>query len=463
MPGGHVRWILGGSVDDVFVSFTTNPSKQASKRYICLALFLWLPARMSATIETRCCIAGGGPAGMMTGYLLARMGVDVVVLEKHKDFLRDFRGDTIHPSTLELMHELGVLDEFLKRPHQKVTQISAQIGDHTFILGEFSHLPTQCKFIALMPQWDFLNFIAAQAQQYSGFHLMMQAEVVDLVAENNQVVGVISKTQSGMQKIRAHLTIGADGRHSAVRERAGLQVQNLGAPMDVLWMRVSRHKDDPSTPFGRVEPGRMLVLIDRDEYWQCAFLIPKGTLDTLKQRGFENFLQELVNLAPFLRDRVHELRSWDDTSVLTVAVDRLREWSKPGLLCIGDAAHAMSPVGGVGINLAIQDAVAAANILGRKLLAGRVTPTDLIAVQRRRQFPTRATQRLQVFIQNRVIRRVLGAEKPIEVPWIVKLLQHWPYLQRIPARIVGMGFRPEHIRTPASAGLSARSGIAASL
>ena len=400
---------------------------------------------------------------MMAGYLLARMGVDVVVLEKHKDFLRDFRGDTIHPSTLELMHELGVLDEFLKRPHQEVTQISGQIGDYTFILADLSHLPTQCKFVALMPQWDFLNFIAEQAQHYSGFHLMMQAEVVDLVVENNQVAGIISKTQSGMQEIRADLTIGADGRHSVVRERAGLQVQNLGAPMDVLWMRISRHKEDPSNPFGHVEPGRMLVLIDRDEYWQCAFLIPKGTLDTLKQRGFENFLQELVSLAPFLGDRVHELKSWDDTSVLTVAVDRLREWSKPGLLCIGDAAHAMSPVGGVGINLAIQDAVAAANILGRKLLAGSVTPNDLRAVQGRREFPTRATQRLQVFIQNRVIRQVLGANKAIEVPWIVKLLQHWPYLRRIPARIVGMGFRPEHIQTPGGARLSARSGIAASL
>ncbi len=313
-----------------------------------------------------------------------------------------------------------------------------------------------------MPQWDFLNFIAAQAQQYSGFHLM-QAEVVDLVAENNQVVGVIAKTPLGMREIRAELTIGADGRHSVVRERAGLQVENLGAPMDVLWMRISRRKDDPSNPFGRVEPGRMLVLIDRNEYWQCAFLIPKGTLDTLKQRGFENFLQELANLAPFLRDRVHELKSWDDVSVLTVVVDRLRQWSKPGLLCIGDAAHAMSPVGGVGINLAIQDAVAAANILGRKLLAGGVTPDDLMAVQRRREFPTRATQRLQVFIQNRVIRRVLGAQKPIEAPWIVKLLQRWPYLRRIPARIVGMGFRPEHVRTPGSERLSARSGIAASL
>ncbi len=418
---------------------------------------------MAAIVETLCCIAGGGPAGMMAGYLLARMGVDVVVLEKHKDFLRDFRGDTIHPSTLELMHELGVLHEFLKRPHEKVTQISGQIGDHTFVLGELSHLPTQCKFIALMPQWDFLNFIAAQAQQYSGFHLMIQAEVIDLVAENNQVVGVIAKTPSGMREIRADLTIGADGRHSVVRERAGLQVENLGAPMDVLWMRISRHKDDPSNPFGRVEPGRMLVLINRDEYWQCAFLIPKGTLDILKQRGFENFLQELSSLAPFLRDRVHELKSWNDTSVLTVTVDRLRQWSKPGVLCIGDAAHAMSPVGGVGINLAIQDAVATANILGRKLLAGGVTSADLIAVQRRREFPTRATQRLQVFIQNRVIRRVLGAQKPIEVPWIVKLLQHWPYLRRIPARIVGMGFRPEHIRTPRAEGLSARSGTASSV
>jgi 2-polyprenyl-6-methoxyphenol hydroxylase-like FAD-dependent oxidoreductase len=400
---------------------------------------------------------------MMAGYLLARMGVDVVVLEKHQDFLRDFRGDTIHPSTLELMHELGVLDEFLKRPHQKVRQISGQIGDRTFVLGDLTHLPTQCKFIALMPQWDFLNFIAEQAQQYSGFHLMMQAEVVDLIPENGRIVGVIAKTQSGNQEIRAGLTIGADGRQSLVRERAGLRVQNLGAPMDVLWMRISRRGDDPSNVFGHVEPGRMLVLIDRDAYWQCAFLIPKGTLDTLKQRGLENFHQELADLAPFLRDRVHEVKSWDDTSVLTVVVDRLREWSQPGLLCIGDAAHAMSPVGGIGINLAIQDAVAAVNILGRKLLGAGVTPSDLRAVQRRREFPTRATQWLQIFIQNRVIRIVLGAQKPIEAPWIMKLLQHWPFLRHIPARVVGMGFRPEHIRTPSSASRSARSGIAASL
>jgi 2-polyprenyl-6-methoxyphenol hydroxylase-like FAD-dependent oxidoreductase len=400
---------------------------------------------------------------MMAGYLLARMGVDVVVLEKHQDFLRDFRGDTIHPSTLELMHELGVLNEFLKRPHQKVRQISGQIGDRTFVLGDLTHLPTQCKFIALMPQWDFLNFIAEQAQQYSGFHLMMQAEVVDLIPENGRIVGVIAKTQSGNQEIRAGLTIGADGRQSLVRERAGLRVQNLGAPMDVLWMRISRRGDDPSNVFGHVEPGRMLVLIDRDAYWQCAFLIPKGTLDTLKQRGLENFHQELADLAPFLRDRVHEVKSWDDTSVLTVVVDRLREWSQPGLLCIGDAAHAMSPVGGIGINLAIQDAVATVNILGRKLLGAGVTPSDLRAVQRRREFPTRATQWLQIFIQNRVIRIVLGAQKPIEAPWIMKLLQHWPFLRHIPARVVGMGFRPEHIRTPSSASRSARSGIAASL
>jgi 2-polyprenyl-6-methoxyphenol hydroxylase-like FAD-dependent oxidoreductase len=418
---------------------------------------------MAATIETRCCIAGGGPAGMMAGYLLARMGVDVIVLEKHRDFLRDFRGDTIHPSTLELMHELGILDGFLKRPHQKVTQISGQIGDQTFVLGDLTHLPTKCKFIALMPQWDFLNFVRDQAQQYPGFHLMMQTKVVDLIAENGRIVGVTAESPSGMREIRAALTIGADGRHSLVRDRAGLQVQNLGAPMDVLWMRISRHKDDPSNPFGHVEPGRMLVLIDRNEYWQCAFLIPKGTLDILKQRGFENFRRELVDLAPFLRDRVQELKSWDDISVLTVVVDRLREWSKPGLLCIGDAAHAMSPVGGVGINLAVQDAVATANILGRKLLTGRVSPADLIGVQRRREFPTRATQRLQLLIQNRVIRRILGAQKPIEAPAILRLLQHWPFLRRIPARVVGMGFRPEHIRTPGSAVCGSRAGIAASL
>lgn len=405
---------------------------------------------MSEILQTCCCIAGGGPAGMMAGYLLARMGVHVVVLEKHKDFLRDFRGDTIHPSTLELMYELGILDEFLKRPHQEAKELAGQVGNETFTLADLSYLPTHCKFVAFMPQWDFLNFIAEQAKQYPGFQLMMQAEVIDLITENGSTVGVTAKTPDGPLQIRAALAIGADGRHSTVRDRAGLEAKNLGAPMDVLWMRISRQHQDPARPLGRVEAGKMLVMIDREQYWQCAFLIPKGSLNELKQRGMEDFRQQLASLAPFLRERVEELKSWDDISVLTVLVDRLLHWSKPGLLCIGDSAHAMSPVGGVGINLAIQDAVATANILGRKLVAGNVSHNDLIAVQRRREFPTKATQQLQVLIQNRIVRRVLSARNsgPMKPPVFVKLFQRFPVLRRIPARLIGIGFRPEHIQTP---------------
>ncbi len=385
---------------------------------------------------------------MMLGFLLARMGVDVVVLEKHADFLRDFRGDTIHPSTLEIMYELGVLDEFLKRPHQKVFHLAGQIGNQTVAIADFTHLPTHCKFLGLMPQWDFLNFIVEQARQYPSFHLRMQAEVVALIEEHGVVVGARAETPQGSLEVRADLTVGADGRHSAVRERAGLSVLNLGAPMDVLWMRVTRQPSDPGQTFGRFDTGRILVLLNREDYWQIAYVIPKGKADELRQQGLPAFRQELLRLSPFLGARVDELRSWDDVKLLTVAVDRLHRWFRPGLLCIGDAAHAMSPIGGVGINLAIQDAVATANILGERLRQGTLSLTDLAAVQRRRAFPTRATQRLQVVAQNNVIRRVLDTTSPLTPPWPVKLLGRWPLLQRVPARIVGLGFRPEHVRTP---------------
>ncbi len=384
----------------------------------------------------------------MVAFLLARMGVEVVVLEKHKDFLRDFRGDTIHPSTLELMYELGFLEEFLQRPHQEIRQISGQVGKHTFTIGDFTHLSTKCKFLALMPQWDFLTFICDHAQRYPGFRVMMEAEVSDLIIDNSKVVGVIAKTLTGTLEVRSNLTIGADGRRSTVRQRASLQVDDLGAPMDVLWMRISRQPSDSAAVFGHVEAGRMLVLINRDQYWQCAYLIPKGMFDALKQGGIERLRTRVAELAPFLSDRVNELKTWDDISVLTVRVDRLEQWSKPGLLCIGDAAHAMSPIGGVGINLAIQDAVATANLLGSKLLTGGVTPDDLAAVQERREFPTKATQRMQVLIQDRVIRRILGAQQPIHPPLLLRVVSRLPVLQRVPARIIGMGFRPEHIHTP---------------
>jgi 2-polyprenyl-6-methoxyphenol hydroxylase-like FAD-dependent oxidoreductase len=386
---------------------------------------------------------------MMLGFLLARAGVEVLVLEKHADFLRDFRGDTIHPSTLELMCELGLLEEFLKRPHQEVRELRAQVGSESFTMADFSHLPTHCRFLVFMPQWDFLNFLVEQGRRYPGFHVEMQAEATDLIEENERVVGVRFTTPQGIREVRADLTVGADGRHSVIRARAGLQVVNLGAPMDVLWTGLSRRSDDPGQTFGYVDRGRLLVLLNREDYWQCAFVISKGAAEEIRQRGIASFREEIAKLVPFLRDRVDELRDWKDVSLLTVKVDRLTRWSRPGLLCIGDAAHAMSPIGGVGINLAVQDAVAAANILGPALLRGTPTERDLSAVQKRRMFPTRATQRLQLIIQNNIIRRVLTSTKPLTLPWFFKLFQRFPYLRRIPARLVGIGFRPEHIHLPA--------------
>ncbi|HEX3409545.1 MAG TPA: FAD-dependent oxidoreductase [Candidatus Binataceae bacterium] len=398
--------------------------------------------------HVRCCIAGGGPAGMVLGYLLARAGVEVLVLEKHGDFLRDFRGDTIHPSTLEIMYELGVLEEFLKQPHQEARELSAQIGDTKVTIGDFTHLPTRCKFIAFMPQWDFLNFIARQAKTCSAFQLRMQTEVTDIIREGDRVVGVRALTPRGSLEVRSDLVVGTDGRHSTVREKAGLHTMDLGAPMDVLWMRLTRHPTDGGQTLGRIDTGRIFVMIDREEYWQCAYVIRKGSYAEIRRRGLPAFREELSSLAPFLGERANELASWDDIKLLTVAADRLKQWYQPGLLCIGDAAHAMSPIGGVGINLAVQDAVATANILVEPLLRGTVTIDDLREVQKRREWPTRMTQGLQDFIQRRVIGRVLvGGARP-SPPWVVKLLDGWPYLRRLPARIVGMGFRPEHVRTP---------------
>lgn len=384
---------------------------------------------------------------MMLGFLLARGGVDVVVLEKHADFLRDFRGDTIHPSTLQVMYELGILDEFLKLPHQELRELAGKVGGETVKIADFTHLPTPCQCLVLMPQWDFLNFLVEQGKKYSGFHVRMQAEVTGLVEENGRIAGVTVKSPEGTIEVRSPLVVGADGRHSIVRERAGLHVTDLGAPMDVLWMRISRRASDPGQALGYAQAGKIFITIDRGDYWQCGFVIPKGAADEIRQRGMESFREEIVKLEPALGDRVSELRDWNDISLLTVKVDRLQQWWRPGLLCIGDAAHAMSPVGGVGINLAIQDAVAAANILAAKLLRRNLSDHDLEAVQQRREFPTRATQKLQIAIQNRIIRRVLGRSEPLTVPGLFKLLQRWPFLRRIPARVIGVGFRPEHIGT----------------
>ena len=385
---------------------------------------------------------------MMLGLLLARAGVDVVVLEKHADFLRDFRGDTVHPSTLELMHQLQILEAFLKLPHQEVRELSGQIENEMVAIADFTHLPTHCKFVALMPQWDFLDFLKERARRYSGFHLRMQAEVIRLIEENGSIAGVRGKTPRGHLEVRAPLTIAADGRHSTVRERAGLKGIDLGAPMDVLWMRLSRRPTDRGQTFGHIVAGKMLFLLNREDYWQCAFVIPKGNGEQVRQKGLESFREEIASLEPFLRDRVSELRDWKQVSLLTVTVDRLKQWSRPGVLCIGDAAHAMSPIGGVGINLAIQDAVATANLLADKLLRQDSFGSELEAVQRRREFPTRATQHVQLIVQNKVIRRVLGSSKPLKVAWPLKLLSAFPLLRRIPARMVGIGLRPEQVRTP---------------
>ena len=397
-------------------------------------------------MKTCCCIVGGGPAGMMLGFLLARAGVEVVVLEKHADFLRDFRGDTIHPSTLELMHELGLLEDFLKRPHQDVRELGGQIGPDFVTLADFSHLPTHCKFIAFMPQWDFLDFINEHGARYPTFQVKKRAEVVDLLEDGGRIVGVRATTPQGPIEIRADLVVGADGRHSIVRERAGLEIENLGAPMDVLWFRLSRRPNDSGQTLGRIVNGKIMVMLNREDYYQCGFLIRKGGIEQVKQRGLESFRQEIVSMAPFLSDRVGELKDWEDIKLLTVVVDRLRKWYRPGLLCIGDAAHAMSPIGGVGINLAIQDAVAAANILAERLARGTATVVDLQRVQLRREFPTRMTQGMQVFMQNQVIERVLGGSQ-IKLPWPLKLFNRWPFLRRIPARVIGIGFRAEHVRT----------------
>ena len=401
-----------------------------------------------AQIKTTCCIVGGGPAGMMLGFLLARAGVAVAVLEKHKDFLRDFRGDTIHPSTLELMHELGLLDEFLKLPHSRVTRLSGQVGDTTIALADFSHLPTHCKFAALMPQWDFLDFLAAHGKKYAAFDLHMKTEATDLIEADGCIAGVRAKTPDGELEIRADLTVGCDGRHSTLRERAGFHVEDIGAPMDILWFRMSRRDSDTGETFGHMEAGRMFVMINRTDYWQCAYVIPKGGIDAVKARGLEAFRDGIAVMSPFLRDRLGEIKSWDDVKLLTVAVDRLSRWHRPGLICIGDAAHAMSPIGGVGINLAIQDAVAAANILAAPLKEGRVTDALLEAVQRRRTLPTRVIQWLQVQIQNNVLNPVLKSAARPTPPFAVRLLNWFPPLQRLPARIIGLGVRPEHIATP---------------
>jgi len=397
------------------------------------------------TLKTTCCIVGGGPAGVVLGYLLARGGVEVTVLEKHADFFRDFRGDTVHPSTLEVMYELGLLDDLLKVPHQELTSVSAVLGDFHFKVADLSRLPTHCKFVALMPQWDFLDFLSGKARQFSNFQLQMQHDAVDLIRDGDRIAGVQAQTPDGPVQIRADLVIGCDGRHSTVRKAAGFEVIDRGVPIDVLWFRLSRHTDDPEQLLGNLNYGKALVLINRGDYFQAGLLIQKGSFREMQGRGLEEFRHRVREIAPYLGDRVDELEDWEQIKLLTVQINRLRRWHRPGLLCIGDAAHAMSPAGGVGINLAIQDAVATANLLGDALREGCVTEDLLDRVQRRREFPTRVTQQLQVYAHNGM-QRVFRNPGPAVAPWQLKAIVQIPGIQHLVARAIGVGVRPEHIK-----------------
>ncbi len=400
-------------------------------------------------LSTEVCIVGGGPCGVMLGVLLGRAGVDVIVLEKHRDFFRDFRGDTVHPSTLQLLFELGWLDDFLALPHNEIRDVSATIAGEAVQIADLTHLPTHCKFVALMPQWDFLNFLAERGRRYPTFHLMMQTDGVGLIEDENRVTGVRAKTPDGEVEIATKLVVGADGRRSTIRDLAGFTVDDLGAPMDVLWMRLPKRADDPVRQLGTVETGHMLVMLDRGDYWQCAYIIRKGGFDELKAAGIGALQRGLVELVPVLADRVTLLDDWSKVSMLEVRVDRLERWHRPGLLCIGDSAHAMSPIGGIGINLAIQDAVATANILAEPLRADKIpSGADLQRVQDRRIFPTKVTQAFQVFIQDKAIDPLLHGARVDAPPFLMRLLDEFPLLRRLPARLIGMGVRPEHVHTP---------------
>jgi 2-polyprenyl-6-methoxyphenol hydroxylase-like FAD-dependent oxidoreductase len=397
--------------------------------------------------STTCCIAGGGPAGVMLGHLLARAGVPVIVLEKHKDFFRDFRGDTIHPSTLEVMDELGLLEEFLKLPHQRLDKIGGQFGDFAFTGADFSHLSVKCKFIALMPQWDFLNFLAEHGKQFPAFDLRMEHEVIGLVEKNGRVCGMRVQTPNGEKEIEAVLTFACDGRHSIVREASGLELIDIGVPIDVLWFRISRRPDDPYQALGRIDYGKMLILINRDDYFQAGLIIRKGTFEEVREAGLPAFHQSLLQIAPFLGGRVEEIKDWEQVKLLSVQINRLKQWHKPGLLCIGDAAHAMSPAGGVGINLAIQDAVAAANMLAGPLSQGNGTEPILAMIQQRREFPVRIIQAIQARIHHASL-NFLGRPKKAHAPWQLRAFARIPGLQRMFGHWVGLGVRPEHIHTP---------------
>jgi 2-polyprenyl-6-methoxyphenol hydroxylase-like FAD-dependent oxidoreductase len=407
--------------------------------------------RSGRTIKTRCCIVGGGPAGMMLGYLLGRAGVETLVLEKHADFFRDFRGDTVHPSTLQVMHELGLIEGFLKLPHQQLQKMDGQFGGTSVRIADLSRLKVNYPFIAFMPQWDFLNYLRESGKRFSSLKVMMNAEATDLIRSGDTIVGVKADTPEGPVEIHADLTIGCDGRHSIVRQCANLEVEEIGAPMDVLWFRAGRRANETENLFARLEPGKMMVTFDRGDYWQCAYVIAKGQYDMVKARGLDAFRNDIVALAPILRAGMADVKTWDDVKLLTVAINRLKRWTRPGLLCIGDAAHAMSPVGGVGVNLAVQDAVATANLLAAKLANGCPDENELDAVRRRREFPMRVTQAMQVLVQNNVISVALKpGNQPFKVPLFARIVNAVPWLQGITARFLAIGVRPEHVNSPAA-------------
>lgn len=401
---------------------------------------------VTARLEADCCVAGGGPAGLMAGMLLARAGCRVIVLEKHKDFLRDFRGDTIHPSTLELMHELGWLEDFLALPHQKVAQLAMQFGETRYRMVDFSHLKVAAPFIAMMPQWDFLNFLDEKAAAYPGYRLLRSTKAVGLLRNGDgRITGVKAEGPEGVIEIEAALTIAADGRGSTLRDEADMQVTELGAPMDAQWFRLSKQAGDSEETFGRVERGQIMILLNRGDYWQCAYVIPKGMDSQVRAEGVAAFRKRIAALVPMEAARLDEISSLDEVKTLTVQVNRLERWWKPGFLCIGDAAHAMSPIGGVGVNLAVQDAVAAANILAAPLREGVVTDELLAAVEARRAPAAKRTQDMQLFVQNNLIEKALKGSGPLRAPWPIRLNSAVPLLRRIPARLIGMGLQPEHI------------------
>jgi 2-polyprenyl-6-methoxyphenol hydroxylase-like FAD-dependent oxidoreductase len=424
--------------------------------------------------STRCCVVGGGPAGMMLGFLLARAGVEVTVLEKHGDFLRDFRGDTIHPSTLELMYELGLLDTFLERPHTKLAQLGMVVDGVTARPVDFSRLPTACRFIAIMPQWDFLSFLAERAAGYPKFRLEMGTEAVELLREGDRVCGVRARTADGREaEIFADLTVAADGRHSVLRRDAGLRSRDWGVPIDVLWFRLPKDQtpedarddgadQDPDSlgtrpALGHVSGNRLVITIDRGDYWQVGVVIPKGEFDRVRTRGIQAFRDGVVEVVPFLAGSISGVDDFAQISLLSVQVDHLVRWHRAGLLCIGDAAHAMSPAFGVGVNYAVQDAVATANALAGRLQYGMVTENDLHRIQRRREPPVLAMQAIQVALHRFLLSSPRTRVSPASVPDRLRTISGplAPFGRRGMGRLVGLGFLPEHIRT---SDVHARSG-----